>query len=116
MTPSKQAMTPEQLKAARELLGWSRCRLAMASNLSEHAILVFETSGREIARRPRLRPSVDRLAAIRAALEAAGVEFTNGNAAGVRLKRDGQKSLQPVPTPTSSPNTGLRPGYDDDRH
>jgi hypothetical protein len=34
-------------------------------------------------------PSVDKLAAIRAALEAAGVEFTNGNQPGVRLTRVG---------------------------
>jgi hypothetical protein len=32
-------------------------------------------------------PSVDKLAAIRAALEAAGVEFTNGGQPGVRMRR-----------------------------
>ncbi len=30
-------------------------------------------------------PQIDRMAAIRAAFEAAGVEFTNGDAPGVRL-------------------------------
>jgi hypothetical protein len=32
-------------------------------------------------------PSVDKLATIRAALEAAGVEFTNGDQPGVRLRK-----------------------------
>jgi transcriptional regulator with XRE-family HTH domain len=73
-------LLPEQSRAARRLLNWSRVRLAGRSNLSESAIRNFEESLRA--------PSVDKLAAIRAALEAAGVEFTNGMRPGVRLRKD----------------------------
>jgi hypothetical protein len=50
-----------------------------------HVIWHFEDSGRVMKPLP-MAPIVDRLAAIRAALEAAGVEFTNGDAPGVRLR------------------------------
>jgi len=73
-------LSPEQSCAARRLLNWSQVRLASRSNLSESAIRNFEVSLRV--------PSVDRLAAIRAALEAAGVEFTNGERSGVRLRKE----------------------------
>ena len=33
-------------------------------------------------------PGFDRLGAVRATLEAAGVEFTNGDAPGVRLRKE----------------------------
>jgi transcriptional regulator with XRE-family HTH domain len=72
-------LSPEQSRAARRLLNWSQVRLASRANLSENAIRNFEESLRAI--------SVDKLAAIRAALEAAGVEFTNGEQSGVRLKK-----------------------------
>jgi transcriptional regulator with XRE-family HTH domain len=73
-------LLPEQSRAARRLLNWSRVRLAGRSNLRESAIRNFEESLRA--------PSVDKLAAIRAALEATGVEFTNGMRPGVRLRKD----------------------------
>lgn len=72
-------MTPDQSRAARGLLDWSQAELATRSNLSESTIRDFE-KGRRI-------PSINNLAAIRRALEAAGVEFIDGNQPGVRLTR-----------------------------
>jgi transcriptional regulator with XRE-family HTH domain len=72
-------MTPDQSRAARGLLDWSQTELASRSNLSESTIRDFE-KGRRI-------PSINNLAAIRRALEAAGVEFIDGNQPGVRLTR-----------------------------
>jgi transcriptional regulator with XRE-family HTH domain len=72
-------ISPEQSRAARRLLNWSIIRLGGRSNLNENAIRNFE-EGRRIL-------SANELTALRAALEAAGVEFTNGDQPGVRLKR-----------------------------
>ena len=71
-------MTPQQSRAARGLLDWSQTQLGLRSNLSESTIRDFE-KGRRV-------PSVNNLTAIRAALESAGVEFTNGSEPGVKLK------------------------------
>lgn len=62
-------ITPEQSRAARGLLDWSQTQLGSASHLSESTIRDFE-KGRRV-------PSINNLAAIRQALEAAGVEFIN---------------------------------------
>ncbi|MGA7808668.1 helix-turn-helix domain-containing protein [Bradyrhizobium sp.] len=72
-------MTPDQSRAARGLLDWSQAELAARSNLSESTIRDFE-KGRRI-------PSINNLAAIRRALEAAGVEFIDGDQPGVRSIR-----------------------------
>jgi transcriptional regulator with XRE-family HTH domain len=72
-------LTPAQSRAARALLDWSQIELGTRSNLSESAISDFE-KGRRV-------PSPNNLAAIRGALEEAGVEFTNGDAPGVKLSR-----------------------------
>ena len=76
------SMTPSQSRAARGLLDWSQQELADRSNLSQSPIRDFE-KGRRV-------PSVNNLAAICGALEAAGVEFIpeNGGGAGVRLRKD----------------------------
>jgi transcriptional regulator with XRE-family HTH domain len=62
-------------------LDWSQSELAGRSNLSESTIRDFE-KGRRI-------PTPNNLAAIRAALEAAGVIFVeeNGEGPGVRLRK-----------------------------
>jgi transcriptional regulator with XRE-family HTH domain len=72
---------PAQSKAARALIDWSREDLADASKVSVRTIVDFERGARQ--------PIHATLAAIRAALEAAGVEFIppNGSGAGVRLKK-----------------------------
>ncbi len=72
-------MTPDQSRAARGLLDWSQAELAARSNLSESTVRDFE-KGRRV-------PSINNLAAIRRALEAAGVEFIDGDQPGLRLKR-----------------------------
>jgi transcriptional regulator with XRE-family HTH domain len=72
-------MTPDQSRAARGLLDWSQAELAARSNLSESTIRDFE-KGRRI-------PSINNLAAVRRALEAAGVQFIDGDQPGVRLAR-----------------------------
>ena len=76
----KMSMTPSQSRAARGLLDWSQQELAGRSNLSESTIRDFE-KGRRV-------PSINNLAAMRTALESAGVEFIpeNGGGAGVRLR------------------------------
>lgn len=78
------SITHQQSRAARGLLDWSQSRLAAASNLSESTVRDFEKTRRV--------PSLNNLAAIQAALEAAGVIFVayDENSAtggeGVRLK------------------------------
>ena len=74
---------PEQCRAARGLLDWSRDQLAERCEVTKRTILRFE--GGE----PGTRTST--LAAIRAALEAAGVEFTNGDQPGVKLRTSGER-------------------------
>jgi len=71
-------ITPAQSRAARGLLDWPRDVLAECSGVNKRTILRFEAAEGDT------RPAT--LAAIRTALEAAGVEFTNGDAPGVRLK------------------------------
>ena len=69
-----------QVRAARGLLGWSRDQLVEASAVPKRTLVRFEDE--------EVEPRRATLAAIRAALEAAGVEFIeqNGNGPGVRLK------------------------------
>lgn len=82
-------MTSEQIKAARALLGWSQLQLGLRSDTSIHVVRTFERTGRimTVRRRPDLN---DPLAAIRAALEKAGVEFTNEGTPRVRLRKPDQ--------------------------
>ena len=77
-------MTPAQCRAARALIDWPQKRLAEESHLGESTIRNFE-AGRSV-------PSHNNLAAIRAALEAAGVQFIerNGGGPGVRLRDAGE--------------------------
>jgi transcriptional regulator with XRE-family HTH domain len=72
---------PAQSRAARALIEWSQEELATNANLSLSTIRDFEKS--------RRLPHVNNLAAIRRALEAAGVVFIaeNGDGPGVRLKK-----------------------------
>ncbi len=74
-------MTPEQCKMARAGLGLGVRELADMAKVSTNTITRFER-GESLKERT--------LDAIRAALETAGVEFTNGDAPGVRLRKDTQ--------------------------
>lgn len=72
--------TIEQFRAARALLDWSRAELAKRSGQSPSTVKRVETPDSE-------NVSDDMRAVLKATLEAAGVEFTNGEAPGVRLRR-----------------------------
>jgi ribosome-binding protein aMBF1 (putative translation factor) len=71
-------LLPAQVRAARALLDWSRERLSQTADVPVRTLDRMEKGEGAPQRRT--------LTAIRAALEAAGVEFTNGDAPGVRLK------------------------------
>ena len=66
-----------QIRAGRELLGWSQEALAVAVNICRATIADFESGKRE--------PYARTVRQICVALEAAGVEFTNGGQPGVRM-------------------------------
>jgi transcriptional regulator with XRE-family HTH domain len=72
-------MLPEQCRAARGWLGWSQQTLADRAKVSVSTVKDFENRAR--------KPIPNNLAAIRGALEAAGIEFTNGDVPGVRLRK-----------------------------
>jgi transcriptional regulator with XRE-family HTH domain len=72
--------TVAQIKAARALLGWSQGELATRAGLSLPTVARFETQS-------ETRVSDEARAKMEAALEAAGIEFTNGRKQGVRLNK-----------------------------
>lgn len=88
--PAPHAITPDQLRKAREALGWSRRKLSDASETTTYFISVYEGFGR-VVRLSLRRHGFDGLAAIRAVLEQAGVEFIDesGSEPGVRLVKSG---------------------------
>lgn len=73
-------ITPEQLRAARALLGLGQADVAKATGKTTKTIRRAETDANAV--------STETLEAIRTALEAAGVIFLdpNGEGAGVRMK------------------------------
>ncbi|WP_415389634.1 transcriptional regulator [Roseomonas sp. BN140053] len=71
-------MTPEQCAEARKLLGWNRQRLGARSGTCHCTIYTFEE------RRGRRRGET--VAAIQAALEAAGIEFGGAGTTDVNLR------------------------------
>ena len=79
-------MNGQQCKAARALLGWSRIRLAGLCNVTSYTVTNFEKTDRVTGRfNDMTREEV--YTALEATLQNAGVEFTNGDAPGVRLLR-----------------------------
>ena len=74
-------LTSAQIRAARALLRWSAEDLAQASALGVTTIRRAELTESETS-----LTTVNDLA-LRHALEAAGVEFIDGNGGGVRLRR-----------------------------
>ena len=73
------AISPAQCRAARGLIAMDQADLAGAANVSRNVIIDFE-KGRRV-------PTRNNLTAIQRVLEKAGVEFTNGDAPGVRLRK-----------------------------
>ena len=74
-------ITGDQIRQARKLLGWHRGQIAIRARG-----ITGNTVGKAEGAYPGKPPSPEQLAEIRAVLEAAGVEFTDGDPAGVRLK------------------------------
>jgi transcriptional regulator with XRE-family HTH domain len=72
-------LTAAQCRAARSLIGWSQQELATASKVAKPTIANFE-AGKST---PYERTANDLVAA----LERAGVEFTNGTEPGVKIRR-----------------------------
>ena len=72
--------SPAQIRAARHLANLSQADIAKATGLSLPTIKRVE-SDREVS------VSEDAQVAVCRALEAAGVEFTNGDQPGVRLRK-----------------------------
>jgi hypothetical protein len=58
----------------------------MRSGTSMHTVRIFERSG-QIAKLYCRTEQVDAVAPVRATLEAAGIEFTNGDEPGVKLRK-----------------------------
>jgi transcriptional regulator with XRE-family HTH domain len=71
-------ISPAQCRAARGLLDWSQQRLAETANVGNATIRNFENG--------HSSPMNATLDVLQRALEAAGVEFTNGGEPGVKLK------------------------------
>lgn len=80
---SIEILSIRQVKAARALLAWSQHDLANASGVSYPTIARLEKADGNLGGRSTT------ISAIRAALEAAGIEFIpeNGGGAGVRLRK-----------------------------
>lgn len=85
MSQTAPEVEPRELRAARALLGWSEAKLAQMSKVSLDAV-------RRIEREQDLGAATGARAAVRHALEAAGIVFIGvGESAagglGLRLKR-----------------------------
>ena len=71
-------ITPHQLRAARVMLGWSRQRLAGASNTTENFIKIYEEKGR-IARINLRQLNFNALESVEATFSEHGIEFVAEN-------------------------------------
>lgn len=74
-------MTSAQMRAARAMLDWSQAKLADESGVSVETIKRLERMDGALE-----ATKVATLDAIRKALIAGGVEFTNGDEPGVKLR------------------------------
>jgi transcriptional regulator with XRE-family HTH domain len=72
-------ITGDHVKAARELLGWTRGEVARKAGVSVPTVRDFELNLRTVG-----EPLI---AAMQRAPEAAGVEFTTDGEPGVRLRK-----------------------------
>jgi transcriptional regulator with XRE-family HTH domain len=95
--PTLLVISGAQIRGARGLLGWPRHELARRAAVSDATVYALET-----ARSMAANPST--LAAIQATLEAAGIEFLDGGAPGVRLHfKSGDDPIASPTAPTSDP-------------
>ncbi len=72
-------ITSEQCRAARALLKWTQGEVAEKADLALSTIKDFEAE--------RRTPHASNLAEIERIFTAAGIEFTNGDAPGIRLHK-----------------------------
>jgi transcriptional regulator with XRE-family HTH domain len=79
MPQRKSLMTPAQCRAGRALLELSQATLAEIAELGVSTVADFELERRSVSPEASYR--------LQAALEASGVQFTNGKHPGVRLAR-----------------------------
>lgn len=82
-------VTPAQLRTARGLLRWGITKLAARSRTTYYLINTYERSGRVAGTYFRMSLD-DPLAAIHAALEEAGIEFTDGDMPGVQMRKQAE--------------------------
>jgi transcriptional regulator with XRE-family HTH domain len=85
MTSYEKPVSRIQVRAARALLGWSQARLAEAARVGVTTIADYERGART--------PIENNLAAIRMALEHAGVRFLEEELGGVLLLRANSPDL-----------------------
>jgi transcriptional regulator with XRE-family HTH domain len=76
----------KQIKAARALLEWSQDDLATKAGVSVPTVKRLEAMAGLLGGRAETAYK------LRTALESAGIEFTNGDQPGVRLRRSGRKT------------------------
>jgi len=76
-------MMPAHCRAARGLLDWTPTKLAEAAGLGASTVVQFELGGRAV--------SAKAVQTIQHALEAAGVEFFDGDEPGVQLRKGGPR-------------------------
>lgn len=84
MTSYDKSALRAQIRAARALLGWSQSQLADAARVGVATVADFERGART--------PIENNLAAIRLALEHAGIRFINEEGGGVLLVHDRQQT------------------------
>jgi ribosome-binding protein aMBF1 (putative translation factor) len=81
-------MTPAQIRAARGWLGWSQGELAVRARVAKNTVYLFEAGKR--------KPTEDVLAALRRAIEAAGIRLVfdrrDGSAVGI-VRQDAEPDL-----------------------
>ena len=82
----KKDILPQQLRAGRALIDWTREDLANASGITVRTLARIESS--------QTIPRKSTLEALAEALEAAGIEFIpeNGSGPGVRLSRRSERT------------------------
>jgi DNA-binding XRE family transcriptional regulator len=86
-TGSGTAIAPAQCRQARELLGWTQDYLGEKLGVAGTVIGLFER-GHQLPHTMKERQ--DRAEFLRTILETAGVEFTNGDEPGVKLRKTDQ--------------------------
>jgi transcriptional regulator with XRE-family HTH domain len=103
---AEMVLTSEHVRAARALLRWEQQTLAEKSGVSLPSIKRLETKPGPLG------AYESTVAAIQAAFEKAGIEFANGGAPGVRLRkaaRDSAGESAAARTPPSAPSKKSRP-------